>query len=152
MSHQGTPWYADLVNFKVCGVMPPGLSYQQKKTFLSGVKYFVREEHLLYKLCRDGVYKRCLPKDEAYSVLHDCHGSTYSGQFGPTRPLLRCFKWVSIRPFSSKMRETLSWLVIDANRQGLFPKGMICLNMGFLRQYFLTLRDRLYGSIFFFSQ
>jgi len=27
-SHQATPWYADLVNFKVCEVLPSNLSYQ----------------------------------------------------------------------------------------------------------------------------
>ena len=27
ISHQATPWCADLVNFKVCGVFPPGLSH-----------------------------------------------------------------------------------------------------------------------------
>ena len=41
ISHQYTPWYANLVNFKISGVMPPGLSYQQKKKFLSYVKYYV---------------------------------------------------------------------------------------------------------------
>ena len=43
ISYQTTPWYADLVNFKVCGVMPHGLSYQQKKKFLSDVKYVAQE-------------------------------------------------------------------------------------------------------------
>ena len=26
--YQAIPWYADLVNFKVCGVLSPGLSHQ----------------------------------------------------------------------------------------------------------------------------
>jgi len=29
ISHPAEPWYADLVNFTVCGVMPTVLSYQQ---------------------------------------------------------------------------------------------------------------------------
>jgi len=29
ISHKETPWYAGLVNFEVCGVIPIGLSYQQ---------------------------------------------------------------------------------------------------------------------------
>ena len=60
ISHQATLWYADLVNYKICGVLPPGLSYQQKKEFLLVAKYYVWEEPLPYKLCGDGVYKRCL--------------------------------------------------------------------------------------------
>ena len=26
ISHEATPWYVDLVDFKECGVLPPGLS------------------------------------------------------------------------------------------------------------------------------
>ena len=26
-----SPWYADIVNFLACGIMPPEFSYQQKK-------------------------------------------------------------------------------------------------------------------------
>jgi len=63
ISHQATPWYADLVNFKVCGVLPPGLSHQRRKKFFPDTKYYVWEEPLLYKLCRNGVY-RCLLEDE----------------------------------------------------------------------------------------
>jgi len=82
ISHQATPCYADLVNFKVCGVLPPGLSHQQRKKFFSDAKYYVWEEPLPYKLCGDGVYRRCLPEDEMQSALHHCHASTYGGHFG----------------------------------------------------------------------
>jgi len=51
ISHQATPWYVDLVNFKVCGVLPPGLSHQQRKKFFFDAKYYVWEQPLLDKLC-----------------------------------------------------------------------------------------------------
>ena len=41
ISQQATLWYADLVNFKVYGVLPLGLSCQQRKKFFTGVKYYV---------------------------------------------------------------------------------------------------------------
>jgi len=41
ISHQVTPWYADLVNFKVRGVMPLSFSYQQRTKLLSNAKYYV---------------------------------------------------------------------------------------------------------------
>ena len=88
ISHQATPWYADLANFKVCGVLPPGLSHQQRKKFFSDSKYYVWEEQLLYKLCGDGVYRRCLPEDEMQSVDH-CHASIYGGHFGTEKTVAK---------------------------------------------------------------
>jgi len=82
ISQQTTPWYPDLVNFKVCGVLSPRLSYQQRKKFFTDAKYYVWEESFLYKLCGDGIYKRCFPEDTARHVLHHCHVSTYDGHFG----------------------------------------------------------------------
>jgi len=81
--------YAYLVNFKVCGVMPHGLSYQQRKKCLLDVKYYVQEELCLYKLCRDGVHQACLPKDEVHGVLKHYHASTYSGHFRPNKTVAK---------------------------------------------------------------
>jgi len=70
------------VNFKVCGVLSPRLSYQQKKKIFSDAKYYVWEEPLLYKSYGDGIYRRCLAEDEVHSVLHHCHALNYGGNFG----------------------------------------------------------------------
>ena len=34
------PWFADFVNYLVCGVFPPDITYQQRKKFLSDVKHY----------------------------------------------------------------------------------------------------------------
>ena len=98
-SYQATPWYADLVNFKVCGVLPPSLSHQQRKKFFSDAKYYVWEEPLLYKLCGYGVYRQCLSKDETQSVLHHCHASPYGGHFGAKKTVAKVlqvgFYWLT---------------------------------------------------------
>jgi len=88
ISHQATPWYADLVNFKVYGVLSLGLSHQQRKKFFLDAKYYVWEELLLYMLCGHGVYRRCLPEDEMQSVDH-CHASTYGGHFGTEKTVAK---------------------------------------------------------------
>jgi len=41
ISQQAALWYANMVNFKVCGVLTQGLSYQQKKKFFTDAKYYV---------------------------------------------------------------------------------------------------------------
>lgn len=106
ISHQATPWYADLVNFKVCGVLPLGLSYQQRMKCLSGAKYYVWEERLLYKLCGDGIYRRCLLEDEVHSALHHCHASTYGGHFGPNKTIAKVlqsgFYWPTLLKHARK--------------------------------------------------
>jgi len=70
-----------LVNFKAYGVLLAGFSYQQRKKFFTDAKYYVWGEPFLYKLCGDEIYRRCLPEDEVYSVLHYCHDLTYGGHF-----------------------------------------------------------------------
>jgi len=67
--------------------MPPGLSYQQRKKFLSDVKYYVWEEPLLYKLGGDGVHQICLREDEVHDVLQHCHALTLGGHFGPDKTI-----------------------------------------------------------------
>ncbi|CAM8987397.1 unnamed protein product [Rhodiola kirilowii] len=52
-------WYADFVNFLACGILPPDLSHNQKRKFLSDVKRYFWDDHFLYRLCADGLYRTC---------------------------------------------------------------------------------------------
>ena len=79
------PWFADFVNYLVCGVFPPDITYQQRKKFLSDVKHYYWEEPLLYKKCGDGLIRRCLPEDEVKDVLTHCHSLEYGGHFSSTK-------------------------------------------------------------------
>ena len=79
------PWFADFVNYLVCGVFPPDITYQQRKKFLSDVKHYYWEEPLLYKRCGDGLIRRCLPEDEVKDVLTHCHSLEYGGHFSSTK-------------------------------------------------------------------
>ncbi|CAM8925925.1 unnamed protein product [Rhodiola kirilowii] len=53
------PWYADFVNFLAYGMLPPDLSHNQKRKFLSDVKRYFWDDPFLYRLCADGLYRTC---------------------------------------------------------------------------------------------
>jgi hypothetical protein len=61
-------WYADYVNYIAAGVIPPELSYHKKKKFFHDVKQFYWDEPLLFKRGADGIFRRCIPKEEM-----ECH-------------------------------------------------------------------------------
>ena len=44
-----SPWYADIVNFLACGIMPPELSYQQRKKLRPDNRFYIWDDPLLFK-------------------------------------------------------------------------------------------------------
>ncbi|GMI87212.1 hypothetical protein HRI_002390500 [Hibiscus trionum] len=76
------PWYADIVNYLVNGLLPPELNYQARKRFQNDVKHYYWDEHLLFKHCADQIISRCIPKEEHEEVFHHCHAAPYGGHFG----------------------------------------------------------------------
>lgn len=66
-----SPWYADYGNYIVCGVLPPVISYNQKKRFVHEVRKYYWDEPILCKLGVDGIYRKCVPEQEQRRILHE---------------------------------------------------------------------------------
>ena len=58
------PWFADFANYAASSALPPDLTYQQKKKFLHDAKDYFWEDPFLFKLCKDQVWRRCIPEEE----------------------------------------------------------------------------------------
>ena len=47
------PWYADIVNYRVTGQIPPQWTSQQKRKFLADIKKYYFDDPYLFKYCPD---------------------------------------------------------------------------------------------------
>ncbi|PIN22510.1 DNA-directed DNA polymerase [Handroanthus impetiginosus] len=67
------PWYADIVNYLTCGIITFGLSAQQKKKILFGIRRYSWDEPFLFKQCFDHILN-----------LFDVWGINFMGPFVPS--------------------------------------------------------------------
>ncbi|KAL4331951.1 hypothetical protein GQ457_07G004190 [Hibiscus cannabinus] len=76
------PWYADIDNFLVSGIVPPHLSSQGRKKFRHDTKFFYWDEPYIFKQCADQVLRRCVPEEEQKDIMYHCHAAACGGHFG----------------------------------------------------------------------
>ena len=79
------PWYADIVNYLACGVVPQEFSYQQKRKLSTDSRYYIWDDPLLFKRGANMIIRRCVPEIERGKILNDCHASPYGGHFSRER-------------------------------------------------------------------
>ncbi|GJU70079.1 reverse transcriptase domain-containing protein [Tanacetum coccineum] len=77
------PWFADFANYLMAEVIPKWMTYQQKNKFFSNLKHYFWEEPYLFKVCSDGVIRRCVSGSETRTILDQCHHGPTSGHYGP---------------------------------------------------------------------
>ncbi|PIN14790.1 DNA-directed DNA polymerase [Handroanthus impetiginosus] len=75
------PWYADIVNYLTCGIIPFDLSAQQKKKILFDTRRYFWDDLFLFKQGPDNILRRCVPEMEMNDILEQCHASPYGGHF-----------------------------------------------------------------------
>ncbi|GJT63098.1 reverse transcriptase domain-containing protein [Tanacetum coccineum] len=77
------PWFADFANYLVCDIIPKGMTYQQKNKFFSDLKHYFWEEPYLFKVCSDGMIRRCVSGPEIQTILDQCHHGPTGGHYKP---------------------------------------------------------------------
>ncbi|GJU16016.1 DNA-directed DNA polymerase [Tanacetum coccineum] len=77
------PWFADFANYLVGNIIPKGMTYQQKNKFFSDLKHCFWEEPYLFKVCFDGMIRRCISGPETQTILDQCHHVPTGGYYGP---------------------------------------------------------------------
>ncbi|GKB25173.1 hypothetical protein Tco_0864574, partial [Tanacetum coccineum] len=60
MNTEDEPWFAYFANYLASDIIPKGMTYQQKNKFFSDLKHYFWEEPYLFKVCSDGMFRRCI--------------------------------------------------------------------------------------------
>ncbi|KAL4376644.1 hypothetical protein GQ457_02G032840 [Hibiscus cannabinus] len=79
------PWYADIVNFLVSGILPYELNSQGRKKFKHDARFYFWDKPYLFKQCADQMMRRCVSEEEQKDILHHCHTTPCGGHFGGAR-------------------------------------------------------------------
>ena len=80
-----TPWYADIVNFLACGLMPPEFSYHKKRKLRTDARLYIWDDPLLFRREPNQIIRRCVPETEQAGIVDRCHSSPYGGHFAGDR-------------------------------------------------------------------
>jgi hypothetical protein len=72
------PWYTNIANYIVAGYITPGTD---KKKIIRDSRLHLWEDPYLYRVCADGLLRRCIPPFETWKILEHCHSSPHGGHY-----------------------------------------------------------------------
>ncbi|GJU31714.1 reverse transcriptase domain-containing protein [Tanacetum coccineum] len=116
------PWFADFANYLVGNIIPKGMTYQQKNKFFSDLKHYFWEEPYLFKVCSDGMIRRCISGPETRTILDKCHHGPTGGHYGPNITAKKVFDSGFYWPTIIKEAHTLARLCEACQKTGNISK------------------------------
>ncbi|XP_074303468.1 uncharacterized protein LOC141637948 [Silene latifolia] len=95
-----TPWFADLANYIVSGFLPDEMESREKRKLRNDARrYFWNDPHLFRK-CGDGMFRRCVSREEGLEIVDRVHNSAYGGHLATSRTIAKIlqggFYWPSM--------------------------------------------------------
>ncbi|XP_060194924.1 uncharacterized protein LOC132624114 [Lycium barbarum] len=84
MSMQVAPWYVDLANYLVTGIIPDEIKSYQKKKFLRDSHQYYWDEPYLFRTCTYNIIRHCVLESEVLEILKACHNSIVGGHYSGT--------------------------------------------------------------------
>ena len=115
------PWYVNIVNFMVSGYVPPG---ENKKKLIYESRRHLWDAPYLYRVCADGLLRRCVPTAEGQKIIEKCHAAPYGGQYGIFRTQAKI--WQSSFYWPSMYEDTKNFIRRCPNARGM--EGSMPLN------------------------
>ena len=79
--HDEDPEWMDIKTFLLTGLVPEGLNTSERKAFILKIVKFTIIDKALYRLGRDGIIRRCVPRSARQQVIHEAHAGDTGGHF-----------------------------------------------------------------------
>ncbi|GKB51960.1 reverse transcriptase domain-containing protein [Tanacetum coccineum] len=116
------PWFADVANYLVGDIIPKGMTYQQKNKFFFDLKNYFWEDPYLFKVCSDGMIRRCVSGPETRTILDQCHHRPTGGHYGPNTTAKKVLDLGFYWPTIIKQAHTLVCLWEACQKNGNISK------------------------------
>jgi hypothetical protein len=71
-------WYANIVNYMVSSYVPPG---ENRRKLQAESRRYLCDDPYLYRVCSDGLLRRCVPLAEGLQIIEKCYAAPYGGHY-----------------------------------------------------------------------
>ncbi|GJS24803.1 reverse transcriptase domain-containing protein [Tanacetum coccineum] len=117
------PWFTDFANYLVGKILRKGLTYAQHCKFFLKLKHSFWDEPYLFKMCPDGMIRRCVYGAESRKIFDECHHGPNGGHYGPSTTVKNVFDAGFYWPTIFKEAHTLVQNYDAFQCSGPFPRS-----------------------------